>query len=73
MVGRTLDGSGAAAARVIAGVRSGGNESAGLAFLQLLLTDQMQLGAGYYDPADADGYPVKWSATEKLLKRLKIK
>ena len=64
------DGSGAAAARVIAGVRSGGNESAGLAFLQLLLTDQMQLGAGYYDPADADGYPVKWSATETLLERM---
>lgn len=64
------DGSGAAVARVIAGVRSGGNESAGLAFLQLLLTDQMQLGAGYYDPADADGYPVKWSATEKLLERM---
>ena len=30
----------------------------------------MQLGAGYYDPADADGYPVKWSATEKLLTRM---
>lgn len=64
------DGTGAAAARVIAGIRSGGNESAGLAFLQLLLTDQMQLGAGYYDPADADGYPVKWSATKTLLERM---
>lgn len=65
------DGIGAAVARVITGVRSGGNESAGLAFLQLLLTESMQLGAGYYDPADADGYPVKWSATEKLLMRMK--
>lgn len=64
------DGSGAAAARVIAGVRSGGKESAGLAFLQLLLTDEMQVGAGYYDPGRADGYPVKWSCTELLLKRM---
>lgn len=64
------DGSGAAVARVIAGVRAGGNESAGMEFLQLLLTDEMQLGAGYYDPDQADGYPVKWSSTEMLLERM---
>lgn len=64
------DGTGAAVARVITGVRAGGNETAGLAFLQLLLTDEMQTGAGYYDPADADGYPVTWTATEKLLARM---
>ena len=64
------DGSGTSVARVIAGVRAGGNESAGLAFLQLLLTDEMQMGAAYFDPADADGYPVTRSATEKLLARM---
>ncbi len=64
------DGTGAAAARIIAGVRSGGSESVGLAFLQLLLTDELQVGAGYYDPAQADGYPVKWSCTELLLERM---
>lgn len=64
------DGSGAAAARVIAGVRSGGKESAGMALLQSLLTDEMQVGAGYFDPAQADGYPVKWSCTELLLERM---
>lgn len=64
------DGSGASVARVITGVRVGGSESAGLEFLQLLLTDEMQMGAAYFDPADADGYPVTRSATEKLLARI---
>ena len=64
------DGTGAAVARVIAGVRAGGSESAGLEFLQMLLRDEMQMGAAYYDPADADGYPVTWSATQKLLARM---
>lgn len=63
-------GSGASVARVIAGVRAGGRESAGLEFLQVLLTDEMQMGAAYFDPADADGYPVTRSATEKLLARM---
>lgn len=64
------DGSGASVARVIAGVRAGGRESDGMEFLQLLLRDEMQMGAAYYDPADADGYPVTRSATEKLLTRM---
>lgn len=63
-------GSGASVARVIAGVRAGGRESAGLEFLQVLLTDEMQMGAAYFDPADADGYPVTRSATQKLLARM---
>jgi len=63
-------GSGAAVARVIAGVRAGGREGAGLEFLQSLLTDEMQMGAAYYDPADADGYPVTQPATQKLLARM---
>ena len=64
------DGTGAAVARIITGVRAGGRESAGLGFVQLLLTDGIQVGAAYYDPADADGYPVTWSATEMLLERM---
>ena len=64
------DGSGAAVARVITAVRAGGAESAGMEFLQLLLTEEMQLGAGAYDPTCADGYPVKWSSTEHLLERM---
>lgn len=64
------DGAGAAVARVITAVRAGGNESAGMEFLQLLLTDELQMGAGAYDPTCADGYPVKWSSTERLLERM---
>ena len=41
-----------------------------MALLQSLLTDEMQVGAGYFDPAQADGYPVKWSCTELLLERM---
>ena len=62
------DGTGAAVPVVIAGVRAGGNEAAGQEFVQLLLSREMQLGAGYHSPTVADGYPVMWRYTEELIR-----
>ena len=64
------DGTGAAVPTVITGVRAGGNEEAGLEFVQLLLSSEMQQGFGYYCPPLAQGYPVKWSETEALIEHL---
>ena len=61
------DGTGAAVPVVIAGVRAGGNEAAGQEFVQLLLSRELQLGAGYHSPTVADGYPVMWRYTEELI------
>ena len=61
------DGSGVMVPNVIAAAREGGNEAAAQEFIQLLLSREIQLGMGYYNPTDADGYPVKWSYTEELL------
>ena len=62
------DGTGAAIPVVIAGVRAGGNEDAGQEFVQLLLSRELQLGAGYHSPTVADGYPVMWHYTEELIR-----
>ena len=64
------DGTGAMVPHVITGVRAGGNEKAGLEFVQLLLSSEMQQGLGYYCPPLADGYPITWSDTEALIKHL---
>ena len=64
------DGSGTMLPTVITGVRAGGNEKAGLEFVQLLLSAEMQQGLGYYCPPLAEGYPVTWSDTEALIKHL---
>lgn len=64
------DGTGAMVPHVITGVRAGGNEEAGLEFVQLLLSSEMQQGLGYYCPPLADGYPVTWSDTEALIKHM---
>ena len=64
------DGTGTAVPTVITGVRAGGNEEAGLEFVQLLLSSEMQQGMGYYCPPLAEGYPVKWSETEALIEHL---
>ena len=61
------DGTGTMVPSVITGVRAGGNEEAGLEFVQLLLSAEMQQGLGYYCPPLADGYPVTWSDTEALM------
>lgn len=61
------DGTGAMVPSVITGVRAGGNEEAGLEFVQMLLSAEMQQGLGYYCPPLADGYPVTWSDTETLI------
>lgn len=61
------DGTGAAVPVVIAGVRAGRNEDAGQEFVQLLLSRELQLGAGYHAPTVADGYPVMWRYTEELI------
>lgn len=61
------DGTGTMVPSVITGVRAGGNEEAGLEFVQMLLSAEMQQGLGYYCPPLADGYPVTWSDTEALI------
>ena len=61
------DGTGVAVPKHIAAVRAGGAEAAGLAFVQLLLEDRMQMGGQYYRNGSADGYPVKWNVTAQLL------
>ena len=64
------DGTGTMVPSVITGVRAGGNEEAGLEFVQLLLSAEMQQGLGYYCPPLADGYPVTWSDTEALIEHM---
>lgn len=61
------DGTGVTVPKNIAAVRAGGSEAEGLEFLQLLLSDAMQLGGQYYDNGTADGYPVKWEPTQTLI------
>ena len=61
------DGTGVTIPKYIAAVRAGGSEAAGLEFVQLLLSDAMQLGGQYYDNGTADGYPVKWEPTQTLI------
>lgn len=61
------DGTGVTVPKHIAAVRAGGNEEEGLAFVQLLLDEKMQLGGQYYDNGGADGYPVKWTAIDRLI------
>ena len=61
------DGTGATIPTCIAGVREGGDREAGLAFLRLLLSDEIQLLTGDARSLSTDGYPVKWSCTPILL------
>ena len=61
------DGTGITVPKHIAAVRAGGNEAAGQAFVKLLLDEKMQLGGQYYDNGSADGYPVKWTAIDRLI------
>lgn len=63
------DGTGATVPTCIAALREGGNWEAGTEFLQLLLSDEIQMGQGSYGIYSADGYPVKWSCTPALLDR----
>lgn len=62
------DGVGVAVPKHIAAVRAGGSEKAGMEFIQILLLDEMQMGGQFYDTGAADGYPVKWDVTERLLR-----
>ena len=64
------DGTGAMLPITIVGVRAGGNEAAGKAFVELLLSRQMQLGKAWHHPGQADGYPITWEYTEELLNRM---
>ena len=64
------DGTGAMVPVVIAGVRAGGNETAGQEFVQLLLSRELQLGGAYHYPILADGYPVVWDYTAELVQRM---
>ena len=62
------DGVGVAVPKHIAAVRAGGSEKAGMEFIQIFLLDEMQMGSQFYDTGAADGYPVKWDVTERLLR-----
>lgn len=61
------DGVGATVPTCIAALREGADAEAGTAFLQLLLSDEIQLGSGNFGIFSSDGYPVKWSCTPALL------
>lgn len=61
------EGTGVTVPKHIAAVREGGNVETGLAFVQLLLDEKLQLGGQYYDNGIADGYPVKWTAIDRLI------
>lgn len=61
------DGSGAALPTAIGALRAGGNTEAGLEFLQLLLSDEVQTSLPHYGIHAADGYPVTWRATPAML------
>ena len=64
------DGTGAMVPTVITGVRAGGNEEAGLEFVQSLLSRELQLGNDYYGGYGNDmGYPVIWEYVETLIKQ----
>ena len=62
------DGVGVMVPKHIAAVRADGSEIAGMEFIQILLLDEMQMGGQFYDTGAADGYPVKWDVTERLLR-----
>ena len=62
------DGVGVMVPKHIAAVRAGGSEKAGMEFIQIFLLDEMQMGGQFYDTGAADGYPVKWDVTERLLR-----
>lgn len=61
------DGSGAALPTAIGALRAGGNTEAGLEFLQLLLSDEVQTSLPHHGIYAADGYPVTWRATPSML------
>lgn len=62
------DGVGVMVPKHIAAVRAGGSEKTGMEFIQIFLLDEMQMGGQFYDTGAADGYPVKWDVTERLLR-----
>ena len=67
------DGSGAMVPTVITGVRAGGNEEAGLEFVQSLLSRELQLGREYYTGSGYGlGYPVIWEYVETLIQRKEL-
>ena len=63
------DGTGVMVPTVITGVRAGGNEKAGLEFVQSLLSRELQLALNYWRVYDGDGYPVIWEHVETLIER----
>ena len=64
------DGTGVMVPTVITGVRAGGNEEAGLEFVQSLLSRELQLGEEYYFGYGYGlGYPVFWERAETLIKQ----
>ena len=65
------DGTGAMVPTVITGVRAGGHEEAGLEFVQILLSREMQLGWTYHGSPDP-GYPVIWEYVEDLIRKDEI-
>ena len=65
------DGTGTTVPIGIAGVRDGSEDpQAAVEFIQLLLSDPIQMGTGLTSSYDADGYPVKWSCTPVLLQTM---
>ena len=65
------DGTGVMVPTVITGVRAGGHEEAGLEFVQILLSREMQLGWTYHGSPDP-GYPVIWEYVEDLIRKDEI-
>ena len=65
------DGSGVMIPAFITGVRAGGNEEAGLEFVQLLLSRELQMAKDYYYGGYENGlgYPVIWDYTETIIKK----
>ena len=68
------DGTGAMVPILITGVRAGGNEEAGLEFVQSLLSRQLQLGMDYYTGSYGGnyGYPVVWEYVQDAIHREEI-
>ena len=59
---------------VITGVRAGGNEEAGLEFVQSLLSRELQLGEDYNAARWGSnmGYPVIWEHVETIIEQKEI-
>jgi len=68
------DGTGAMVPTVITGVRAGGNEEAGLEFVQSLLSRELQLGEDYNAARWGSnmGYPVIWEHVETIIEQKEI-